>query len=221
LNNFIKSHPGNNLSLISEFNIAQLYMIKEEYGKSRIQLNSIIKKFKSSAAICSEAVFLIGNSYEKEDKWDMALNQYELIMKEYPLTAKGFDMPIYITRYYNLKHQPEKMVEAFQDAIVYYKALAKKYPDSKVSFNAHFMVVQCYSTLKDWPNAVASLNIIIEKYKGKVPLDGVLMSLSVIYMDGLNQRDKAVATLKEMLKDYPKSRMVGVAKEMLKKAGEK
>lgn len=221
LNNFAQKYPKSNLAVNAEFNIARLYIVKGGYDKARIQLRTLINKHRESQPICSEAIFLIGNSYEIEDKWNLALEQYKKIMQEYPTTLRGLDIPIYIAQHYKIKYQPDKMVNAYQEAMGYYKMLVDKYPNSPFAYSVHNLVAQCYIALKDWQNAISTFNTIIENYKGKVNLDGVLVEMAFIYNNELKDKVKAKEALERLLKDYPKSRFVKAANNLLKELDKK
>ncbi|MFA5156281.1 MAG: tetratricopeptide repeat protein [Candidatus Omnitrophota bacterium] len=218
---FIKKFPNNQLSLQSEFVIARLYMVKEEYDKARVQLKAVLDKYSKSQAICSEAVFLAGNSYEIEGKWGPALEQYKTIIKEYPLTLRGFSTPVYIAQHYKIKYQPDKMITAFQEAIAHYRQLADKYAGSPAAYQAEALIAQCYMALKDWPAAIAAFNATIEKFKGKVPGDGALLRIALIYKNELKDNVKAKQVLEQLIKDYPQSRFLKSAEALLKEAGGK
>ena len=59
-----------------------------------------------------------------------------------------------------------------------------------------------------------------EKYEGKVRLDNVLMSIAVIYKNELEDKVMAKETLERLIKEYPKSRLVEKANELLKEMEE-
>jgi TolA-binding protein len=218
LNNFSQKYPKNNLAIEAEFNIARLYLVKEEYEKARTQLKSIINKYNQPKLepIRAEATFLMGNSYEIEDKWNLALEQYRKIMQEYSTTIRGLDIPIYIAQHYKVKYQPDKMIAALQEAVGHYKALAEKYPNSPLAYRAHTLVPVCYIALKEWQNAISALNTVIEKYKDKVTQDGTLMDIALIYRNELKDKMKAKEALEKLLKDYPQSKLIKTATAILK-----
>lgn len=216
LNSFVKDHPNTNFAIICEFNIARLYIAKEEYNQARTQLKTILNKYSKSERICSEAIFLTGNAYEIEGNWDAALEEYHKIMRVYPITPQGINIPIYIAQHYKVKYQPDKMVNAFQQAISHYQALAGKYPNSVLAVVADSLVAQCYTELKDWQSAVNTLNSIIERYKDKIKMDEILLNLAFIYNKELKDKVKAREALEKLIKDYPKSKLVTTANALLK-----
>lgn len=221
LENFIKQYPNSNLGLEADFNIARLYIVKEEYAKGRVQLTAIKNKYHNSDAISAEAAFLIGNSYQIENKWGLALEQYKKIMQEYPATLRGIDIPVYIAQYYKAKYQPDKMIGALQEAIAHYNGLADKFPNSPLAFQAGALVADCYRELKDWQGAINTYNALIDKYKNKASTDGLLMNIAIIYQKEMKDNTKAKDTLNRLIKEYPKSRLIKVATALLKQMEKK
>ncbi len=222
LNSFAKKYPKSNLALDAEFNIARLYIVKEEYAKARAYLKQLLNQYSAqSKAVSSEIIFLMGNSFEIENKWGLALEQYKKIMQEYPLTIRGINVPIYIAQHYKIKYQPDKMIASYQEAISHYKALAAQYPGSPLGFNTEALAAQCYIAMKEWGNAIDTFNNLIAAYKSKINLDAVMLDMALIYQRELKDNVKAKETLEKLIKDYPKSRLVKIANELLKKVDEK
>ena len=222
LTGFSEKHPNTNLAIDADFNIARLYIVKEAYEQSRSQLRIILNKYRANDAICAEALFLSGNAYQIEGKWNLALEQYKKILQEYPKTGRGIDIPIYIAQYYKIKYQPDKMIAAYQEAIAHYQALAAKYPDSLLAYSADMLATQCFIALKDWQNAINSFNAMLEKYKAaKVNKDNLLMSIALLYAKELKDQAMAKQTLERLLNEYPKSRLIKTATELLKEMGKK
>jgi len=215
-NSFIQQYPSSILAVDAEFSIARLYAVKEEYGQSRGQLRAIINKPSKSPNIAAEALFMIGNSYEIEGKWSLALEQYKKIIQEYLETPRGLEIPVYIAQYYKVKSEPEKMAAALQEAIAHYQALAVKHADSALAYRAQTLVAGCYLALKDWQSAINMFNAIVRNYKGKVKMDGILMNMALIYNNELKDKVKSQETLEKLIKEYPESRLVKTATAMLK-----
>lgn len=221
-NKFSAKYARSNLAIDADFSIIQLYITKKEYDKARSQVRYVMRKYKDLTSVLAEALFLLGNTYEKQGDWPAALAQYKKVMREYPTTLRGLDMPIYIARYYKIKYEPNKMVEAFQEAITYYQGLANKYSsDLTFAFSTDTLAARCYLALNDWQNAIKSFDAILKKYQGKVSLDPILLEISLIYNKELKNKVKAREYLERLLKEYPKSRLITTAKELIKELDKK
>lgn len=219
--NFSKRYEKNNLAIDAEFTISRLYIVKKEYLKGRQVLASLIEKYKKNENICAEAMFLIGNSYEIQDKWASALAEYKKIIQIHPVTIRGLDVPVYIAQHYKVNYQPDKMLEAYHEAIAHYKALSGKFPNSVLALKADTLVSRIYGEIKDWQGAINSLDSIIEKYKDKVRADGFLLEKALIYSKQLKDNLKAKEALQALIKEYPDSRLIKAAKKMLADLGGK
>ncbi len=216
LQKFTQKNSQNILAVEAEFLVAKLYLAKSEFELSRKQLKNIITKYNKAEVICAEALFLTGNSYQIQDKWASALGQYKKIIADYPLTARGMEIPIFIAQYYKVNHQPDKMLSALADAISHYRSLAAKYPDSPLAFKAYTSISLCYSASHDWVNAAGTLNTIADKFKGKIRLDAILYDLALIYKRELKDPLKSQEIIDRIIKEYPDSRFVAPAKQLLK-----
>lgn len=221
LNGFIRKYPKNNLSLEAEFTIARLYIIKKEYEKARTYLNSMLAKYSSSEAVCSEILFLKGNSYEIQDRWDAANIEYQKVIQQYPLTLRGLSTPIYVAQHYKIKYAPDMMNASYQQAIAHYNTLINKYPDSKLNFMLHQLIAQSYAEIKDWQGAANTLSSMLAIYKGKVSLEAIMLNLAGLYSQKLKDNNKAIEILKTLLVEYPKGRAADQARKFLKELEKK
>lgn len=215
LNAFANKYPNNVLGLKAEFSIAQIYHATEEYEKSRMQLQAIMDRHKESKETTAKAIFLSGKTFEKENKWDLALQQYERIIQEYPLTITGFETPMYIANYYKTKHLPDKMLSWYQKAITHYKGIAQEHPNTFLSLNADSLVARCYVELKDWQNVIGTYDHILSTYIGKGNLDFIQLEKALIYKKELKDEAKAKEVLEQFIKDNPESKLVKIAQGIL------
>ena len=215
---FSKKYPKGYLAVDAKFTIARIYMLTGDPDAARQQLRSIISDYAKVDTICSEAEFLIGNTYELQDKWSAALAQYKKIEELYPITTRGLEMPIYITQHYKVKYQPDKMIEAGHEAAAHYTDLAARNSDKPaLVIRAETLVVECYGMIKEWNTAANALNAMIEKYKKLAPMDGAMMNLALIYSQQLQDNAKAREVLEALIRDYPQSKLIGTAKQAIKK----
>ncbi len=220
MDRFSTRYPKSNLAIEAQFHIARLFLATKEFSSGRKQLHNIIAKYKDNPLVGSEATFMIGNSYELEDKWESALAQYKRLMSDYGITPRGTSVPIYIAQHYKVKFQPEKMREALKEAIAHYQMMSNRYPNSPYSYNCDNLIAQCYAGLSDWTNLIDTYDMILSKYSryaNKLPFDEILMNKALVYALQLKNDEKAKETLNQLLKDYPKSRSRDAAKKFLDK----
>ncbi|MFC1709812.1 tol-pal system YbgF family protein [Candidatus Omnitrophota bacterium] len=215
LREFVKDNPKTPLALEQEFIIGRLYVVKEMYDQAREQFKSISEKHSENINIVSRAVYFAGNSYELQDKWKLALQQYSKIMNEYPTTRLGLEVPIYIAKYYETKHQPEKMIDAYKEAIVYYDSLSLQYRGSQYGFMVSNLKAQCYVAVGEWGSAIGAHNSIIEEYKGKVDVGQSILTIALIYKNKLEDVAKAKEALGRLIDEHPRSRFIKTATAML------
>lgn len=221
LDGFAKKHPNISLSLDAEFTISRLYMAKKEYKKARQQLGMIIEKYSKIDDICAESMFLIGNSYEMEDKWSSALAEYKKIMEKYPLSQRGFSVPVYIAVHYQVQYEPDKMVAAYREAINHYASLIAKHPGTPIEYNANTLIANSYIAIKDWQNALVEIDKIIANFKGRVNVEWFVLEKAGIYYKELRDYAKAKETLEHFISEYPGSSLIKTAKKLLKELGKK
>ncbi|RJP28779.1 MAG: hypothetical protein C4533_03035 [Candidatus Omnitrophota bacterium] len=219
-NGFANKYPGTNLAIDADFTIARLYAAKEDFDKAREQLSAIMKKYSNSPVIVSEAMALYGNSYEMENKWGLAVNEYKKVYEKYPYSRAGFELPIYIARHYKAKFQPESMNEAYMEAVAHYKTLIQDNTDPRIAINAYFLMTNCYMELKDWNAVVSAYDSIIKNYKdnpkAQSAVETATLNKALIYATQLKNLPKAKEILAEFTKRYPRSRLIKVANNLLK-----
>lgn len=215
LNNFIQKYPENKLALEAEFTIGRLFIVKKEYEMARAYLNNMLNKHSSSEPICSEILFLKGNSYEIEDRWGAANSVYQKIIQQYPLTLRGLSTPIYVAQHYKIKYAPDLMAAAYQEAIAHYKTLINNSSDDKLSFMLNQVIAQSYAELKDWQGVANTFHSMLIRYKNKAGIEVVMLNLAEIYKLKLNNKAKALEMLQTLIQEYPKSKYVKPAKEMI------
>lgn len=214
LNNFIIKYPKSPLEVSAEFSIAGLYIVKKEFLLARGQLQRILVKHKNSDNICSEALFLIGNTYQSDDKWGQALLKYKEVITRYPLTLRGLDLPLYIGQYYKLKYQPDKMMEAYREATVHYDGISQSNQDTALGYRIVLLTVEAKLAAKDTQGAINTFNYVISNYKDAETRASALMNIALLYAK-TKDNSKAKETLQRLINNYPKSRLIKNARKFL------
>lgn len=188
---FIKRHPGRPQSLSAQFVLLKLLLEQKKFPEARSLSKTIMEQHKDSAKIVSEALFLLGQSYEKEGKWHEAVLYYRQLRIHYPETLRAFLIPAYIARYYKIARENDKMQAAYRDAADYYISQGKKFAGTNTGYNSLLMAAQCYRSLNDWKNTAKTLERIGDEYEGKQNVQPLMVRAAEIYRYQLENEEKA------------------------------
>ncbi len=215
LTGFTKTDPGKKVAVDARFMIARLYLAKKEYTKVRETLAGVRSAYAKVGPVCAEAMFMDGLAWEDQGEWDRALTKYQEIMNRYPTTPRAIELPIYIAMHYKEKLKPDKMIEAFHAAEVYYAVLAEKYPRSQMGYKCRVMTAQVQAELKEWPDVIKTLETTIAEFKGNVPVVSIRLDIANIYGTKMNDKATARTLLQKIIDEDPKAPSANVARAML------
>ena len=217
LNGFLARYPKSNVAVESQFTIARIYIATGEYAQAHEQLKKIMRLPGGSGIIQAEAMFMRGEAYEAQNEWGLALEQYQSLIREHPVTPRGLEVPVYIALHYKRKLQPEKMIEAFREAIGHYTALAEKYPATPLALQCRTTTVRCFLELNESEKAIAVLESSIKEFNGKIPVDELMLTIANIYYTRLKNVPEATAMLDRVIREFPGAASIPQARLLLDK----
>lgn len=106
----------------------------------------------------------------------------------------------------------------FQGAIRSLQSFLVRYPQSAYVPSAHYWTGNAHYALKDYRNAIAAQQIVIERFADTPRAPEALLNIAAS-QEELKQRAPARVTLQRLLKEYPDSESAKVAKERLAALG--
>jgi tol-pal system protein YbgF len=106
----------------------------------------------------------------------------------------------------------------FQGAIRSLQTFLVRYPQSAYVPSAHYWIGNAHYALKDYKNAIASQQIVVDRFADTPRAPEALLNIAAS-QDELKQRAAARTTLQRLLKEYPDSESAKVAKERLAAMG--
>lgn len=160
----ISQYPKSYLLPQIYLQIGQVYAVKGNFEKARTNFSEILKQFPNQKEICAAALFGIGSTYEKEMKEEPAVKTYQQIIKVYPVTNTGFNMPIYIANYYLKLNKNVDAAAALKEAERFYQQIILENPNSPASFNALRFLAATYLAQERWDDAVKTFEKILFDY---------------------------------------------------------
>ncbi|MEW6618242.1 MAG: tetratricopeptide repeat protein [bacterium] len=206
-----KNFKGGNI----QYTIGHLYFLKNDFKKARQELNEFISDFSYQRENCLTAKFLIGLSYEQENKWDNALVIFKEIMKDYPLSLIAIDLPHHIAQYYEGDKKYQEAEKTLRDAIVYYDKIINSYPSNKkLVMIMEDKILQTYEKLDDWQRMINTLRNMIDIYPHTERGAQALYQLAKIYEDRKKTKE-AIFCYEQFIQDYPHHNLKSVAREKI------
>jgi tetratricopeptide (TPR) repeat protein len=202
-----------------------VYIIKKDYDIARQKLNEAIAKFPGNATVGAEALAMIGSSYEVQGNWTEALNTYNKLKQEYPLTDFGLNIPFYVAAYYEKNGHEQNAQNAFNEAIGYYLKLSTEYPHTVVGLKSLRLLSNCYIAQKNWEEAVNVLEKVITQYPNPEIAVSVIDAINAITVSQLKDYDRAIGIYRHLIDSNPNhplgkmlKKAIGVLEELKKKS---
>lgn len=199
----ISIHPNDSLTAQALLKLGHIYYEQRSYLKSRDILSSIAKQFPKQGYVIAQAQYLIAQSYENEGSWDRAINEFEWITTNLPITIQALEVPLHIAVYYQ-QHDNAKIAQTFYDkALEQYQELIRKYPKTQLEFLAMKYTAICYTLQNKWEEAIKALQEIADKYPQTSEAFDALKTQAAIYEQKLNQKAKAKEVYSKILSAFP------------------
>jgi TolA-binding protein len=212
----LRKYPGTILATQAQMGIGHLYLASGDYDSAREAYKSLLKDCEKNAAACAQVTFVIGQSYEVENKWPEALAQYSKVIEDYPLSGKSVELPIYIINHYK-KLKDDKGVEVWvQKGVAHYRDLMAKAEQPRVDYALMGLTARCYMAGERWQDAVTVLEQIARDYPDLAP-EQALWAQAFIYKRFLNDPGKSKDLLQRIVKDYPQTNLAKQAELLLTK----
>jgi tetratricopeptide (TPR) repeat protein len=186
----------------AQMKIGMVYFQRKDYSKAKEELSRVKKLFPGEGNLIATSQFLIAQIYENTDEWDRALNEYDWLKINYPLTPEGMEAPLRIAAYYQRENKGLAQ-EYFEKGAEHYDGLLSKYKDKPFVPLIELQKSKLYLLQKDWKNAVTSLQKIAGKYTGTDAGLRALFLLWRIYNTDLKDNVKSKEILDRIKTDYP------------------
>ncbi len=221
----VQNYPKAKLTPRIYLQIGNVYLLKKDFTRARESYLKIISKYPENQELCAEALVGTAQTYERENNWTEALNIYEKVQDEYPLTMTGLNMPLYIASYYQRNGDLTQGEKAFDTAISYYKDVSNRYPSSPMEFNAWRLLATCYFSRKNWREGVEVLGKILNNYPSQEYLNSARASLLIKFINTvsvtqLQNYDIPIGIYQEFINKHPQHPMTNILRQMIKSLGE-
>lgn len=220
LNTMNRKFPASPLVINANMEIANTYMSDEKFSEAIPYLNNVIKAT-GNASFKPQAYLNLGTAYYNLDNNAGALNQYKILISQYPNSPEAADAldnvkAIYIEdarpdEYAAFMRQAGKPISvSAEDSLTYAAAEAQyangntsaalnafgsylqKFPGGTYAIDASFYRGEIYNNRKDWNNALSGYEEVAENAPNKYAERAILSAARIYFFE---------------LKDYAKAEM--------------
>jgi len=188
--------------------ISRVYFLKKDYVNARTSLEQAMKKFGDEPSVVAEFLANIGKCYEAEKKSEEALSIYRSIIKDYPMTPQGLNLPLYMAEYYNRLDRPQDSAKQLRMAAEFYRQMAKQQPNSRLEFDSLKFLSTAYMAQKQWQPAVNALKDILMNYAHPSYIDQkslfmLIRSINVLCLQRLGDYDQPKKIFRQFIVTHP------------------
>lgn len=201
---FIRLYPEHEKLGQVRFGLGLSLYKQGKYPQARKAVKDIQRIPRISSVVVAEAYFLVALCYEKEDRWEKAIGQFDLIQGTFPGTDKAFEAGLYVANRYSEKGQTKLAMQSYNETAEYIKKYTNPETSNPVSTSrALGYLIRCYTEIGDYEKAVENLILSHERYP-ELP-EGRLapLRLADMYEVELKDNKKAIEWLIIYLQKNP------------------
>jgi outer membrane protein assembly factor BamD (BamD/ComL family) len=205
----IKRFPQSKEALKARFRIPLItYLYLAEGEKALGIYEKMLKEFSNDKELCARIFYKMGDCYRnmkaklpleyKERKRELvkkAIEKYNTVLERYPKTEYADDALDALTSCY-------RYIDDHENELKCYQRMVDEYPESKYAPSAQREIASYYRS-RDPKRAIEELWKIVEKWPDSHEAPYALMSIGGIYVDPLEQFDKALQMVDKILRRYP------------------
>ncbi|MDP2654449.1 MAG: tetratricopeptide repeat protein [Candidatus Omnitrophota bacterium] len=216
----IHAYPRSPLVPKIYIQIAKIYVLREDWPLARENFQKALSAAPKTDT-GGEALFGIGKTYEKEGRWTEAVETYREVMHGFPETEIGLNIPLYIAEYYLQQGSAPAYQEALQDAVDFYRTIARDQSKSSRQFAALGKLVLAYMALERWQEAVDTLSGILLDYASEEHLSVqraglIVKAINNVSIMKLGDYNRPVAVYEKFMEINPEHPLNPVLRDMIK-----
>jgi len=201
---FIRVYPEHEKTGAAYLGLGISLYEQGKYSKARKAVQNIEQAPNVSIFTVTEAYYLTALCYEKEDRWEKAIGQFDLIMATFPGSDKAFEAGLYVANRYKDKGQTKMAMQKFNEIAEYTKKYTNPETANPVMVSrAMGYLVRCYTEMNDIPLAIETLVQTYERYPNLPEGKYAPLRIADLYENVLKDNQKAAQWLKTYMKSNP------------------
>ncbi len=203
---FVKAYPEDKEIGPMTLGLGTSLFERGKYKDAREAIKNIEKLPYIRNTTVAEAYYLTALCYEKEDRWEQAIGQFDLLMATFPGTDKAFEAGLYVANRYLTNGQEKLANQKFEETAEYIKKYTKSETSNPLqAARAYGYLVRCYTEMDDLNRTIETLEELANLYPLTPEGRFAPLKLADIYENELNNKTKAIDWLNQFIKYNPEA----------------
>jgi tetratricopeptide (TPR) repeat protein len=198
-----------------QFAIAHIYFVTGKYPEARREFKKLQEKYSEQIGMCLQAEVYIGWSYERENNWDKALEYYQRVITDYPVSYPALKLLLYIAEYYEVSGNEDKAKEIYSQAIAHYKRIIRNYPRTQLEMVAWEFILTVYKKQRKYIQVLNALESLVAMHPESNRAAVAMYEIATLYQNVLKKPEEAFRYYKRFIKEYPEHELVKAAKTQM------
>jgi len=187
-----------------------------KYEEARKSVQGMEKLPKIGQENLAQSYFLTALCYEKEDKWELARGQFDIVQTSFMGTDQGFEAALHVVDHYRQHGQTGLAEGAFNDAVNYINKYVAQNSANPVAVSRGLgYLVRAYTENGEMANAAEQLSLLHQRYPQQPEGKFAPLRLSEIYANSLYDTSKAIFWLKLFVNENPDAPDLGEIKSQI------
>ncbi len=210
--NLLADYPTDEVVPRVRLEMAKINLDQRNFAQARQMLKEILEKNKHVTAIAAQAQSEMARSFEMEGRWDLAMNEYRWLSKQYETFPAALAAPLHIANYYMNSNDHRLAEKAFSEAVAFYQSIIGKYPKSVMAGIAQEQIANCFIAQKKWDEAISAASNIDKVLENNVGRVSTYLLLGAIH-ESRGQFGLAAKVYREFIEHFPQHPLTGQLKE--------
>ncbi|MCK5843330.1 MAG: tetratricopeptide repeat protein, partial [Victivallales bacterium] len=200
--NIADKYPKSPFAPVALFQQGVIYLEKEKYSKAQKKLKAFIDLYQDDPNI-EKAQFYYAVTLSRQKEYDASTDVFKQFIKNNPRSPM-IQRALYESAW---RARGRKLHNEARDN---YNALLKKYPSGKLSDRATFELADLEYETKHYDKAIALLDKLMARGLSDEMRQKALYREAWCFL-GRKQKQEALDSFEQLIKDYPKSEYITVA----------
>ncbi len=162
---FIKFYPKHESKPTAQLGLGLSLYEQTRYTDARKAVQGIEKSARVRHNIVAQAFFLVALCYEREDKWELAKGQFDIVQSSFIGTEHAFEATLHVAAYYRNHGMTALAEKSFESSLRYIeKYIAENSANPLLEAKARGHLVRAYTENGDFLKAAEQLAGLHERF---------------------------------------------------------